>query len=256
MKQSVQKRIEVITDALAQKGAKIVVEFEARNLPVSDESKTGADIGLQIRIRTPAYTAIKGILVQAKRMDATRHYPELPGRGESQAKKMLRITPASFFMLYNFGAQADLLKMVQLPAGLICPVDGAIPLGKNAGIPANCPFWADSEDGIWDLGIAIVPASRILALSAGSLQGGTPFPHDASTIMGCALPLGVFLVDLVASCFVGDVRKKVVRITTSPRKRAQLYQYTGLAPEWDDFTIRHYIDISIDSQASKDERVG
>jgi hypothetical protein len=161
---------------------------------------------------------------------------------------MLRVTPASFFMLFNSGSQRDLLNLTSIPVGTICPMDGSssIATEKRARIGSSCPVWEASAGSIWDLGIAIIPAARVLALSAAAKSRGALFPTSVDIILRGGLPFGVFMVDLFASCFVGDVREEVVRIVTPPKLRDSMFPLTGLTDnEFDGFAIRNYIDIEI-----------
>lgn len=120
-------RLEHITSELRDRGANIRIEFHATNLPVGEESRFGADIGVRTTLRSDDAVLVKGALFQCKRLygpSSRPSYPELRGRGEQQAKDMLRMTPASFFMLYNFGTQRQLLNWASIPTATICPMDG------------------------------------------------------------------------------------------------------------------------------------
>jgi hypothetical protein len=160
---------------------------------------------------------------------------------------MLRITPSSFFMLFNSGSQEDLLDMSSIPIGTLCPkfVD-PIPLAMFPDVRRGCLLWQRSEGSLWDLGVAVLPAARVLALSAGCASKKVSFPTAADRLLRGCLPLGVFIVDLVASCFVGDVREEVVRLVTPPKLRDEQFPETGLAPDdFAGFAVRHYLKIEI-----------
>ncbi len=106
-----------------------------------------------------------------------------------------------------------------------------------------------SEGSIWDLGVAVLPAARVLALSAGCGRKRLPFPIHATRILPGCLPLGVFMVDFFASCFVGDVREEVVRLVTPPYLREEQLPITGLhRPEFEGFAVRHYLKVEISAQ--------
>ncbi len=124
MRGAISRRLETISDQFRQVGFETSIEFTPTNLPVSEETRYGADIGIRTVIRTNDIVIVKGMLIQCKRMyqRPVLSYPELRGRGEQQAKDMLRITPASFFMLFNFGQQADLLDLTSIPIGTLCPM--------------------------------------------------------------------------------------------------------------------------------------
>jgi hypothetical protein len=251
MRTSIKRRLDEVAGRLSNIGAQVEIQFHPMNLPVSDENVYGADIGIRATLSTPEAVLVKGILVQCKRMYGSSRsgsYDELRGRGEKQSRDMLRITPASFFMLYNFGNQRALLDLSSIPVGTICPVDSSAPIDsvKRSKIGSSCPIWRDSRAGIWDMGIAMLPAARDLALSAGASIRQSNFPIDAATILRGCLPLGVFIVDLFASCYVGDVREEVVRLVTAPEQRDLNIQTTGLTTnEFQGFAVRHYIDIAI-----------
>lgn len=254
MRSKIAEGLNDVAGRLSNTGTKVEINFHTTNLPVSEETRYGADIGLRIIFRTYQAVLVKGLLIQCKRMyppASKPSYQELRGRGEKQAKDMLRITPASFFMLFNYGEQRDLLDMSSIPAGTICPMDGGdfIPSSKRNRIGASCPVWHDSKGSIWDMGIAMLPASRVLAMSSTSASQKTNLPVDARTILRGCLPLGVFIADIVGSCLVGDVREEVVRIVTPPEQREQSFALTGLArTDFDDFAVRHYIDLAVSGE--------
>ncbi len=202
MRGSISEKLSSLAQRLSNTGIEVEIEFHATNLPVPEETKYGADIGIRATLRTPEAEIAKGILVQCKRMYGPALHPsykELPGRGEKQAKDMLRITPASFFMLHNFGSQRDLLNWASVPTGTVCPMkeEGVIASSKRVNIADQCPIWASSTGGIWDMGIAMLPATRVLALSTKAAGRGAKLPHDVSTILRGCLPLGVFVTDLL-----------------------------------------------------------
>ena len=250
---SIRRQVEELSSELRRLGTRVDVEFWPTDLPVSEEVEYGADLGIRLRIRTPELILVKGVLVQCKKMDGEAGRPtfsELRGRGEEQAGRMLRVTPASLFFLFNFGDQQDLIDMTSVPIGTVCPVpDGAIPASKRRAIGTNCPYWAHSDGGIWDLGVAVLPAARVLALSAGSVRSRTPLPIDARQILRGCLPLGVFMVDLFSSCFVGDMREEVVRLVTPPGERNLWIPERGLAPEHlAGFAVRQYLTIDVNGE--------
>lgn len=249
MRHAISHRLEELCRQLQETGVDVDIEFRPTNFPVSDESLYGADIGVRTVIRTPDTVMVKGALFQCKKMYRRPRpsYPELRKRGERQAKDMLRITPASFFLLFNSGQQHDLLNLTSIPIGMVCPVtDGFIPLDKRESIGTNCPAWMRSDGGLWDLGVAVLPAARVLSLSAGCEQHRRLFPIDAKRLLPGCLPLGVFMVDIFASCFVGDVREEVVRLVTPPELRDEQSPITGLPrAEFEGFAVRHYLKVEI-----------
>jgi hypothetical protein len=246
------ERLSGLTQRLSNAGVNVEIEFHATNLPVSEETRYGADIGIRTTLRTPDAEIVKGILVQCKRLygpASKPSYKELPGRREKQAKDMLRITPASFFMLHNFGKQEDLLNWSSVPIGTICPVEKSmmIPAPVLTNIGDQCSAWANSSGGIWDMGIAMLPATRVLALSTPASIRGAKIPYDVQTILRGCLPLGVFVADLLGACFVGDVREEVVRIVTPPNLRAPPIVPTALFA-FDHYAVRHHIDLVVSTE--------
>ena len=247
MRGAVAHHLDELGGRLHQSGIEVNIEFHATNLPVAAETTYGADIGIRTIIRARDAVTVKGMLVQCKRMYPGKQpsYPELKGRGEEQARNMLRITPASFFMLFNAGSQEELLNMTSIPMGTVCPRSASpIEAGKRGRIGSSCPYWEHSDGSIWDLGVAILPAARVLALSAG--KRGKTLPVNASRILKGCLPLGVFMVDLFASCFVGDAREEVVRLVTPANVRDEQLPITGLQrPDFEGFAVRHYLKVEI-----------
>jgi len=249
---AISERLTGLSQRLSNSGIKVEIDFHATNLPVSEETQYGADIGIRATLRTPQAEIVKGILVQCKRMFGPAKkpsYKELPGRGEKQARDMLRITPASFFMLHNFGTQQRLLNWASVPTGTICPVDQSMtittPMLTNIG--DQCASWANSAGGIWDMGIAILPATRVLALSEKAQSQGAKLPHDAPTILRGCLPLGVFMTDLLGACFVGDVREEVIRMVTPPKLRQPPTAPSALF-RLDNYIVRRHISLNITAE--------
>jgi len=248
--------LEQAREELAAQGVNVSVEFSPVNLPVGEEHKYGADIGLRLTIKSPTATIAKGVLIQCKRMYGspalgTADYPELRGRGEQQARDMLRVTPASFYLLYNCGSQSELIRMAMVPTGMLCPVKSfnGIPPAEAVELAAICPVWQQAAGTIWDLGVAALPASRVLAWSFAAKQRGLRMKTDAKTVLPGCLPLGVFIVDLFASCFVGDPRESVVRIVTPPAMRRPVEPEEGLeSDEFDGFAVRYVMDVSITTE--------
>jgi hypothetical protein len=62
----------------------------------------------------------------------------------------------------------------------------------------------------------VLPASRVFAESRVLKQQGTKLPTDARHWIRASMPLGLFMVDMFGSCFVGDVRDEIVRLVTPP----------------------------------------
>lgn len=68
----------------------------------AEEQRHGADLMGVLNIDLPDYRVAKGFLVQAKRAEPNRWFPQRDwGRLHSQCQKMLRRTPDSFVFVYS-----------------------------------------------------------------------------------------------------------------------------------------------------------
>lgn len=84
---------------LSNTGTKVEINFHTTNLPVSEENRYGADIGLRIIFRTYQAVLVKGLLIQCKRMyppASKPSYQELRGRGESRQDTCSALLPPLF----------------------------------------------------------------------------------------------------------------------------------------------------------------
>lgn len=223
-------------------GAGISVTCETFNAPQRDETKYGIDVGMRVSIEYTGFKITKAILIQCKKMSKVSEggvFGQLRDDGESQAKKMLRVTPASFFMLYSAGDNWELLKKADRLRR--CGFCGE----HTCDIFLGC-FLCHKDGGLsWDMGVSLIPASRVLAYTYGKGRG--KFPIESDVVLRGALPLGVFMSDMVVSCMIGDVRREVIDIVTPPGKRDS--HSTGLAPRWvDDLNASSYIDLRISAE--------
>ena len=204
MEGTIQERLLRTAVDLSEKG-KVRIEFEATKAPQGEETSFGLDLGVRVIIESPGYSIEKAILVQCKRMygtDAKGTFPKLKKDGEKQARDMLSVTPASFFFLFNRGSQQDLWKLM-----------------RPAGFESWPLLWLRPDlaplHHYFDPGIAVVPATRILALSHSS----SPFPTGAKDVLAGATPLGQFISELFAPCIVGDPRRPIIQLATPPAQR-------------------------------------
>ncbi len=245
MKEVIDSRIHELSTKLGP-GRTVEIEFYTTNLPVSDEELYGADIAVRVYIRTPRFNVTKGVLFQCKRMYGPfrkGQYTELDGRGERQAKKMLHITPASFFLLFNSGSQEELLKAAGAPLGSVCPFYcERLPKEQRTQWPCECI--TGNKTPVFDMGIAVLPATRVYAASReAELRSGKISTRVADVLPG-TLPFGIFMVDLLGSCFIGDIRDDVVQLVTPPKLRDP--RATGLPTiPTRDFPIRYFLDMSV-----------
>jgi hypothetical protein len=248
LKGAIRQQVDRLTGSSLGGGRKVSIELYPTNLPVGDENQSGADIGVRVFIQTPRFSITKGALFQCKRMYGTlprkRSYKEIEGRGEEQAEKMLRVTPASFFLLFNSGDPRELLTLAGQPVTACCPsmcklLQGACPW------PCDCILTGGSST--FDMGIAVLPATRIYAASREARQRGGKISTAVDHILPGSLPFGVFMVDLLASCFVGDIREDVVQLVTPPKLRdARSSGLPNIDPR--DFPIRNFLDVGIEAE--------
>jgi hypothetical protein len=197
----------------------IRVEFTTQKAPQGEENDFGLDIGLRVIIETPGYEADKAILVQCKRMyggvGAAGSFPKLRDDGEKQARDMLSVSPASFFFLFNAGSADELLNLMMAPS-LAFP----FPLWHFLAAPPSL-----------DPGVAVLPATRVLAMSKAAKASGTKLPIDAAEVLAGAVPLGHFIATLFAPCFVGDVRTPVIQLATPPSERDLVSGLDAVVPQ-------------------------
>jgi hypothetical protein len=213
--------VDAMEESLKQQFAKISadatttgdvrIEFESTKAPQGEESAFGLDLGIRVIIDTPGYSAHKAILVQCKRMrglGSTGQYPKLRDDGETQAAKMLALTPASFFFLFNGGDLKELFKMMDSTL----PFPWPEPYWPAAGRPHPFEYF--------DPGVTVLPATRVLALSKASKGASAKLPTAAPQVLAGSVPLGHFVAGLYASCFVGDPRTGILQLATPPTQRA------------------------------------
>lgn len=237
---TVRQTVGNVQDELGGTGIKLGVSFEAVNLPTGEETEYGADFGIRFKMRTTAGSIDKAILVQAKRMRLGRSgnadFPALRTDGAEQAKKMLRVTPASFFLLYNYGDPADLVSLVFPPSG--GRILAYIPGGSGGFRPSlNC-------------GMTMLPATQVSAV-ANALPPRTGFPAKAVDVLPGSLPMGYFMSQLFATCFVGDVRTSILRVVTPPRLRDRLFPADDDETHLDRILVRRSVVLDLDTRGGE-----
>jgi hypothetical protein len=206
-------RLAQSSERLSTPPGNVKIEFEATKAPQGEENDFGLDLGVRVIIESPGYSTQKAILVQCKRMygrGSSGTFPKLRGDGEEQAKKMLEVTPASFFFLFNGGREDDLLEM----------------MGSAAMWPWDEPYrWFPPSmihPEYFDPGVAVLPATRVLAMSQAAKTSNTKLPTGARDVLAGSVPLGHFIAGLFAPCFVGDVRTPILQLATPPGRRAEV----------------------------------
>jgi len=198
------------------------IEFYPTNLRVSEETQSGADIGVRLHLEADGFNITKGILFQCKRMygnEQQASYDRLRGDGEAQAENMLKITPASFFLLYN-GVRAETIGRWIKPPACLSFVDerlGPFPFMFRE-------FWQydpliEPPYSLWNTGVTVLPAARVYAESRVSRRESKALSVDAQHWARASIPIGIFMADMFGSCFVGDVRSSVLRLVTPPKLR-------------------------------------
>lgn len=200
-------------------GVIMSVEFHATNV-AGEEPQNGADFGVRLHIEGPNFNISKGILFQCKRMYGPGSAPtfrELRGRGEEQAERMLGLTPASFFLLFNGVPTETAGRWMKPPAALY-------PLYREFG--PFLPPWPDwpylpirDRFSLWNTGVMVLPATRVYAESRVCRENGDVLLIESPHWIAGSLPIGVFMADMLGSCFVGDTREAVLRIVTPPTLR-------------------------------------
>jgi hypothetical protein len=166
------------------------VDLKARINRRLPESKIGADLGIVLKVDGNDFKMEKAILVQAKKayVDGQKVvYKELfkelnrDGqkviKGVKQAEKMLKITPASFFFLYN---SSEILNLNNYEESII----------KHLSY----------------IGILVLPAIQIASIK----NNKNKILGSLETLLPYCVCFSDFMVDYFLSCFVGDKRKGVL----------------------------------------------
>lgn len=214
---SVRASLDSLHDRVIRERTEFGVEFYPTNLPVSEESRFGADFGVRLHLEADGFNLTKGLLFQCKRMygNAPRAtYEALRGDGEAQAAKMLAVTPASFFLLFN-GVRLEIVaSWIKTPACLY-PFDEIL-----SPWSLNWRFRNSIEQfRMWNPGVTVLPASRVYAESRVARIASKSLSVDAEHWARASIPLGIFMADFFGSCFVGDVRESILRLVTPPKLR-------------------------------------
>lgn len=214
--------VERLTSSIRETGIEMDVEFYPTNLPVGEENRYGADFGVRFHLEGSGFNITKAVLFQNKRTfgaPESQSFDQLRGDGEAQAEKMLKMTPASFFLLFNGLPIRTVGEWIKPPA-VWWPY-----YEEFASFPYPWPGlwrWAELNEpnfGIWNTGIMVLPASRVFAESRVTKQQGGTLPTAARHWLRAALPFGVFMADMLGSCFVGDVRDDLITLVTPPNLR-------------------------------------
>lgn len=163
----------------------LYLNIYARRNNVKEENQIGADLGIVLSISGDNIEVNKAILVQAKKAKWNGDYIsylELRKRGREQAVKMLKITPASFFLWKKIASKYGIFPFFPFfPYGFFSP---RIVCG-------------------WYAGIIVLPATEIKAikkLTAVNLESFLP---------GC-ISFADFMVDYFLTCYVGDSRISIL----------------------------------------------
>jgi hypothetical protein len=206
----------------------LYVNIYARKNEGINENKIGADLGIILNVTGDNIEIEKAILVQAKKAKKNNNYisyPELKlkKRGKDQAQKMLCITPASFFFLYNpedicenkeykkllnehyFRIFLKTIKEEYLDYKLwkifISRYDDFLFFPFFRFSPH--PFFPIRRVCGWYAGIMVLPATNITAIKDLKNVNLEDFLPDCVCFAD-------FMVDYFLSCYVGDTRKEVL----------------------------------------------
>jgi hypothetical protein len=193
------EKINLYNDEEKQKWRDIQGKFKEIGLDVNlkgrsngklSESKIGADLGIVLKVDGNDFEMEKAILVQAKKAYVDGQevvYKELfkelnrDGKkvikGVEQAEKMLRITPASFFFLYN---SSEILNLNNYEESII----------KHLSY----------------IGILVLPAIQIASIK----NNKNKILGSLETLLPYCVCFSDFMVNYFLSCFVGDKRKGVL----------------------------------------------
>ncbi len=207
------------------------------------ESKIGADLGIVLNVDGKDYQVQKVIIVQSKKGFYERgriSYRELirkkKGRikGVKQAKKMLKITPAAFFFLYNSSdiLELDLYRLLlqdhfyksknivskELLENFLCNIEDLFHFSRINKEWRKYPFSflpfpifpsQYFQEKFWErkrksyAGILVLPATKISSIKK-NLDG------TLETLLPSCINFTDFMVDFFLTCFVGDQRKRVI----------------------------------------------
>jgi hypothetical protein len=178
----------------------------------SPEGKIGSDLGIVLKVDGNDFKMEKAILVQAKKAYVDGQevvYKELFKelnrdaqkviKGVEQAEKMLKITPASFFFLYN---SSEILNLNNYKESII---NHFLNISKvkikeviYLAVPVN-----QLESYI---GIFVLPAIQIASIK----NNKNKILGSLETLLPYCVCFSNFMVDYFLSCFVGDKREEVL----------------------------------------------
>lgn len=235
--ETIADRLKELSGKLSTSGSNVRIEFESTKAPQGEEAGFGLDLGVRVIIDTPGYSAQKAILVQCKRMygtGASGTFPKLRVDGEDQAKKMLAVTPASFFFLFNGGSERELLEL--MASATLLPWDEPYMWFHHPRVHHN----------YFDPGVSVLPATRVLAMSHAAQAPGGTFSTRAQDVLAGSVPLGHFIAGLFAPCFVGDVRTPILQLATPPELREEITGLDAAVPELGDLQAKRFHKIKIE----------
>jgi hypothetical protein len=224
------EKINLYNDEEKQKWRDIQGKFKEIGLDVNlkgrsngklSESKIGADLGIVLKVDGNDFEMEKAILVQAKKAYVDGQevvYKELfkelnrDGqkviKGVEQAEKMLRITPASFFFLYN---SSEILNLNNYKESIIkhfLKIKMDV-IKKRFYLSSFIDQLAENDDGETleqCIGILVLPAIQIASIK----NNKNKILGSLETLLPYCVCFSDFMVDYFLSCFVGDKRKGVL----------------------------------------------
>jgi len=121
----------------------------------AEESRTGADLVIHVRLDTPTQKYSKGVLVQAKRFEPFEAMNRVEQRDlHDQCGKMLAITPSAF--VFNY-----------MKSGMRCGAATRISGAANRNVPSLCSW--TSYRFFWELFRCPVGDPRLTSALVGDL---------------------------------------------------------------------------------------
>jgi hypothetical protein len=194
------------------------VDLKARINGRSQESEIGADLGIVLKVDGNDFEMEKAILVQAKKAYVDGQevvYKELfkelnrDGqkviKGVEQAENMLKITPASFFFLYN---SSEILELNNYKESIKKHFLMGV-IKKGFYLSSFIDQLAENDDGKTleqCIGIFVLPAIQIASIK----NNKNKILGSLETLLPYCVCFSDFMVDYFLSCFVGDKREEVL----------------------------------------------
>jgi len=187
------------------------------------EGEMGADLGVILDVNFHKHIFQKAILVQSKRVfnkGKRWEYTELRRRGKKQANDMLRITPASFFFLYNpirllkDGVCGPALRERWIKLRMVEEFNDWHPIFiLHPHLFVEMPWNSEHQEAF--ASILVVSANLISSWGKGP-------PGEVTDLIPSAIGLTDFIGRLFLPSFVGDPRPQTIESAQGVWKRGRL----------------------------------